>query len=140
MCPTMTLPASVMAGSTITSARGSGSWRAAGKLAARRFSPAHQDCLSTRPPMPTYVALLRAINVSGQNVVPMPALRESLAGLGFNDVRTHLQSGNIVFDARRSDKEVIAAAIKIGIARHFRLDIPVLVMSARELRAIAGAN
>ena len=47
----------------------------------------------------TFVALLRAVNVSGQNRVPMAELRANMAASGFGDVRTYLQSGNIVFDA-----------------------------------------
>ena len=49
--------------------------------------------------MSSYVALLRGINVGGHNRVPMAELRAGLAGLGYSDVRTHLQSGNVVFRA-----------------------------------------
>jgi len=49
--------------------------------------------------MTTYVALLRAVNVSGQNKIPMAKLRRALGGLGLTGVETYLQSGNAVFDA-----------------------------------------
>ena len=52
---------------------------------------------SRMPNSTTYVALLRGINVGGNKPIAMPALREMLAQLGFDDVRSILQSGNLVF-------------------------------------------
>ncbi len=49
--------------------------------------------------MPRYVALLRGVNVGGNKKVPMADLRELLVGLGYTDVRTHLNSGNAVFSS-----------------------------------------
>ena len=51
--------------------------------------------------MPTYVALLRGINLGSKRRVAMADLRELLEGLGYDDVRTHLQSGNVVLGADR---------------------------------------
>src|SRR5665648_883878 len=53
--------------------------------------------------MTTFVALLRAVNVSGQNKIPMAELRRALGGLGLTGVETYLQSGNVVFDAQGDD-------------------------------------
>lgn len=50
-----------------------------------------------------YLALLRGINVGGANIIPMSALRASFEALGFDDVLTYIQSGNVVFRARRGD-------------------------------------
>jgi len=50
----------------------------------------------------TYIALLRGINVSGKNPIPMAKLRETFAALGFAEVRTYLQSGNVVFQTKKA--------------------------------------
>jgi uncharacterized protein (DUF1697 family) len=65
--------------------------------------------------MPTYVALLRAVNVGGTGKLPMADLRKLLAGLGFQNVETYIQSGNAVFDAPGSAAGVhkaLAAALE----------------------------
>lgn len=90
--------------------------------------------------MTSYVALLRGINVSGQNSIRMPELQHSFSGLGFKDVRTYLQSGNVVFSAGQSDEGSHAVAIQAQIAHDFGHVIPVLVMSAKELDEIANSN
>ena len=62
--------------------------------------------------MPTTVALLRAVNVGGRKL-PMADLRELVESLGFSDVRTYIQSGNVVFTSVRAPKpNVIEAAIE----------------------------
>jgi uncharacterized protein (DUF1697 family) len=90
--------------------------------------------------MKTYVALLRGINVSGHNAIRMPELQASFSGLGFADVRTYLQSGNVVFSAGKSNESKLAAAIQARIKQDFGLEVPVLVMSANELEQVANAN
>src|SRR5665647_2268226 len=59
--------------------------------------------------MTTFVALLRAVNVSGQNKIPMAELWRALGGLGLTGVETYLQSGNVVFDAQGDDPAEHAA-------------------------------
>jgi uncharacterized protein (DUF1697 family) len=88
----------------------------------------------------TYVALLRGVNVSGQNAIRMAALKASLASLGFEDVRTYLQSGNVVFMANQSAAAKLAIAIEARIARDFNCKVPVFVMSAEELNSVASSN
>lgn len=90
--------------------------------------------------MTTYLALLRGINVSGKNSIRMPALQESLADMGFKDVRTYLQSGNVVFRDKPADKAKLAAAIEARITRDFGHKVPVRVVSESDLDAIAGSN
>jgi uncharacterized protein (DUF1697 family) len=51
--------------------------------------------------VPTYVALLRGINVGGKNLIRMPALKAAFEDQGFQDVATYIQSGNVVFARRR---------------------------------------
>jgi len=90
--------------------------------------------------MTTFVALLRAVNVSGQNGIPMAELRASMAASGYDDVRTYLQSGNIVFAAAAAAEQELAAEIHQLIAREFGHDVKALVLTAAELARVAAAN
>ena len=90
--------------------------------------------------MTTFVALLRAVNVSGQNKIPMAELRRALGGLGLSGVETYLQSGNVVFDAQGDDPAEHAAAIHGLIDREFGHDVRVLVLTAAELAQVATGN
>jgi uncharacterized protein (DUF1697 family) len=86
------------------------------------------------------VALLRGVNVGGNNVVPMARLRELMGGLGYGGVRTHLQSGNAVFTAPGTPPERAARAIEGELARHLGLNLRVLVRTGEELARIVDAN
>jgi uncharacterized protein (DUF1697 family) len=88
----------------------------------------------------TYIALLRGINVSGQNAIPMSALRDSMARLGFHNVQTYLQSGNIVFQVPPTDETTLSTSIMAEISKEFGHKVPVLVLSAQTLASIANAS
>lgn len=90
--------------------------------------------------MPTYVALLRAVNVSGRNRLPMAELRRLLEGLGLRNVRTYLQSGNAVFDAEDVPAQGLATAVEMRIERDLGPRIGVLVLPAEQLPAVTAAN
>lgn len=90
--------------------------------------------------MTRFVALLRGVNVGGHNKVPMADLREALTRDGPGSVRTYIQSGNIVLDSPIDEVEVAAARVRSVIAREFGLDVPVIALTANELRALAEAN
>jgi uncharacterized protein (DUF1697 family) len=85
--------------------------------------------------MARHVVLLRGINVGAHNRLAMSALREALEDAGFDDVRTHLQSGNVLLTSTASSKRVAADCEKLIQAR-FGLEIPVVVRSGRELAAV----
>lgn len=85
------------------------------------------------------VALLKGVNVGGNNKVPMAYLRELMHGLGYEGVRTHLQSGNAVFTASGTPPE-LAAEIEGQLVRHLGLNIRVLVRTGAELARIVDAN
>jgi uncharacterized protein (DUF1697 family) len=87
----------------------------------------------------SYVALLRAINVGGRNVIPMAALRALCVDLGFAEPRTLLQSGNVVFRTALP-RATIAPTLAAGIERHFGFSIDVIVRSASEWTALIEAN
>ncbi len=86
--------------------------------------------------MPSFVSFLRAINVGGRNMIRMDALKALHESLGFKDVRTHLQSGNVVFRAKAADASKIERAIK----KTFDAEITVILRTAAELRRVVEAN
>lgn len=81
--------------------------------------------------MNKYIVLLRGINVSGKNKISMAELREVLNTLGFQNVQTYIQSGNIVLDANESKIEV-CSKIHLSIKEKFGFDIPVLARTPEE--------
>ena len=90
--------------------------------------------------MPTYVGLLRGVNVGKAKRVPMVELRDVLVGLGYTDVTTLLNSGNAVFKSTARSASGCAAAIARALAGRLGFDIPVVVKSAQELAAIVTGN
>ncbi|MGN1344180.1 MAG: DUF1697 domain-containing protein [Traorella sp.] len=86
--------------------------------------------------MKQYVALLRGINVSGKNKIAMSNLKELLSDLGFMNVKTYLNSGNVVFFSDFDDEIQIAKLIQKKIQDVFGLDIPIYVISFDELKEI----
>jgi uncharacterized protein (DUF1697 family) len=90
--------------------------------------------------MPTYVALLRGINVGKAKRIPMADLRALLEANGCTDVATLLNSGNAVFEARQAPSGQWAARLSAAVAERFGSAVPVIVKSARELQAIAADN
>ncbi|WP_335940015.1 DUF1697 domain-containing protein [Streptomyces sp. PTD5-9] len=89
--------------------------------------------------MTMYAALLRGINVSGHQRVPMAELRALLTELGHGDVRTHLQSGNAVFSSPSDDGERLAAELERAIEERFGFAVPCLVRDGAYLAAVAAA-
>lgn len=85
-----------------------------------------------------YVALLRAVNVGGAKL-PMAELREVCAGLGWREVETYIQSGNVVFDSDAPAAE-LEAALEKAVERHFGLVRPVMVRSADQWLAYASGS
>ena len=80
-----------------------------------------------------FIALLRGINVSGQKMIKMVDLRESLAELPFNNIQTYIQSGNIVFKADEKQTDKIESLIKNKIREKYGFDVPTLVRTPEEL-------
>lgn len=87
----------------------------------------------------TCIALLRGINVGGRNKVPMADLRSLAEGLGWGEVRTYIQSGNLVFEADGKQAR-LEAALEVAIEERFGLEIPVLVRSAADWQAFVEEN
>ncbi len=85
-----------------------------------------------------YVALLRAVNV-GQAKLPMAELREVCAGLGWKNVATYIQSGNVVFEAA-GEPEALEAALEQAVTARFGFERPVIIRSAKQWAAYAAGS
>ena len=90
--------------------------------------------------MTTFVALLRGVNVGKAKRVPMAEFRKLLAGLGHKEVVTLLNSGNAVFRSKSVAPARIASDIAAAIARKLKVEVPVIVKSAKEIAAIVADN
>lgn len=86
--------------------------------------------------MNTFIALLRGINVGGHKKVPMAELRELLTKSGLDNVRTYIQSGNVIFQSSESNKGKLEVVVHKAIKGHFGFDVPILVRSKDEIEAI----
>ncbi|WP_317446045.1 DUF1697 domain-containing protein [Streptomyces collinus] len=88
--------------------------------------------------MTTYAALLRGINVGGSRKVPMAELRTLMTGLGYDGVRTHLQSGQAVFTTGRGDEGSLAAELARAVEERFGFPVDVIVRDHAYLRAVVA--
>ena len=86
-----------------------------------------------------YVAFLRGINVGGNSIVSMAAIKEALVNLGLSDVRTYINSGNVIFSTRASDTQKVGARIETALEEHTGMTIKVLVMDHKGLKKLVSA-
>ena len=86
--------------------------------------------------MKRYIAFLRGINISGKNKVPMAELKKVFEELRFREVKTYLNSGNVIFSSDEDNTGSFTDQIETMIKNHFGLDIPVFVTSKEELEDI----
>lgn len=84
----------------------------------------------------TYIALLRGINVSGQKLIKMTELKTMFETIGFNNVTTYIQSGNVVFSSDEKEVSKIQQKIKQGILKSFGFDVDVQVLESSQLKKI----
>ncbi|HSL69150.1 MAG TPA: DUF1697 domain-containing protein [Longimicrobiales bacterium] len=87
-----------------------------------------------------HIGLLRAVNLAGINKVGMADLRELLSGLGFQNVRTLLQSGNVVFENNGGSSAQVEAQLEKAIARTLGVSTTVFIRSAAEWQSIIANN
>lgn len=90
--------------------------------------------------MNTYIAFLRGVNVSGSNIIKMADLKECLLKEGFVQVKTYIQSGNLVFNATQTNAAAIAQLVSSLIYKNFAIKVPVLVKTIAELQAVLADN
>jgi uncharacterized protein (DUF1697 family) len=88
----------------------------------------------------TYIALLRGINVGGNKMVSMAELKAALTALGFSDVSTLLQSGNVVFTGKAARSAALEATLERDIAKRLGVTCDFHVRTADEWSAMIAAN
>lgn len=89
--------------------------------------------------MNTWIALFRGINVGGNNKLPMKELVSVLEGLGLKNIRTYIQSGNVVFDGK-GESAVLAARMSAAIKTSHGFEPRVLLLDAAKLEQAIKAN
>jgi uncharacterized protein (DUF1697 family) len=88
----------------------------------------------------TYAALLRGVNVGGRGKISMPELVRAFELLGHEDVRSYIQSGNVVFRSKVSNPARVSAALERSIAESLGLETRVIVRTHPQLQAIAAGS
>ena len=87
--------------------------------------------------MARYVALLRGINVGGKNAIPMAGLKSCFEENGFEDVRTYIQSGNVIFSSRVASQAELTKVIERMLRTTFaHYDASVVLRSRSQMRAV----
>ena len=86
--------------------------------------------------MLTYISILRGINVSGQKIIKMDALRKMYENLGFRSVKTYAQSGNVIFKSKDLKIAGLEQTISRQIKKDFGFDVPVFVLTIDKLKKI----
>lgn len=87
-----------------------------------------------------YIAILRGINVGGHRKLPMAALRALLTNLGYENVQTYIQSGNVIFISEEQDQKKIATSITKTIKETYDYDVPVLVKTIAQWKKAIQNN
>lgn len=88
----------------------------------------------------TYVCLIRGINVGGRNIIKMDRLRKAFEGLGYEDVTTYVQSGNVVFKAGERASEDLSRKIEKMILDEFGFPVSVIVKTPEEIQQAIRRN
>ena len=89
--------------------------------------------------METYICILRGINVSGQKLLKMEELRKEFENLGFTNVKSYIQSGNVVFRSAWSTEKLVTS-IKNMISDRFGYQVPVIIRTPLELEGLLKKN
>jgi len=87
----------------------------------------------------SYVALIRAVNVGGTGKLPMAGLRAMCEDAGFEDVRTYIASGNVVFSSGKSET-VVKATLQVRLEAHAGKPVGVLIRTGAEMAAVLAGN
>lgn len=90
--------------------------------------------------MHTYIALLRGINMAGHKVIKMDDLRKCFESMRFKNVRTYIQSGNVIFESSEINTDKLCNTIEKGLTKSFGHEIAVFVRTLEEFKKIAKLN
>mgnify|MGYP000253524690 CR=1 FL=1 len=86
--------------------------------------------------MNTYIALLKGINVGGHKKVPMAELRELLTKTGLQNIKTYIQTGNVIFQSSETNLQNLEKNIQKSITDHFGFEVSVLVITRKHLKRV----
>ncbi|WP_428120364.1 DUF1697 domain-containing protein [Candidatus Poriferisodalis sp.] len=87
-----------------------------------------------------YLVMPRGINVGTRNRVPMAQLRSVLVDMGYHDVATVLQSGNVILTAESAVADEVAAAVQQLLSEEFDVNVPCVARTADQIRAVLDRN
>ena len=90
--------------------------------------------------MNKYVALLRGVNVSGQKIIKMEGLRKHFDDLGYRNVQTYIQSGNVVFESKKGRNQGFEEQIQNKIRKEYTFDVVVILKTPEEIEKIISKN
>lgn len=91
--------------------------------------------------MNRYISILRGINVGGKRKMPMQELRQLLAEQGFNNIKTYIQSGNVIFDAEKEKSQAeLSEIISEAILGKWNFEVPVITFTGGELQQAIAEN
>jgi uncharacterized protein (DUF1697 family) len=85
-----------------------------------------------------YIALFRGINVGGNRKVEMKRLKQAFESLGYLNISTYLNSGNVLFDSQKK-KSIVNKEVEAHLKKEFGFDIPTLIKTKQEMKIIADA-
>jgi uncharacterized protein (DUF1697 family) len=86
-----------------------------------------------------YIALLRGINVGGNNIIRMSDLKASFEELGFSDVVTYIQSGNVLFNTGEKDKQLLIERIEQHLSERFAYQSKIVLLSKEQLQHVVDS-
>lgn len=86
-----------------------------------------------------YLALLRGINVGGNKRIEMTKLKKTFETLGFANVATYINSGNVIFSTENQNSKELAETIEVTIEKNFGFKVPVLIRSQQNIQAVTEA-
>ena len=91
--------------------------------------------------MATYISILRGINVSGKKKILMADLRALYESLGFTNVRTYIQSGNVIFESNTKESDAAKVQkIATAITEKYGFEVPIMLRTAAEFEAVINTN
>lgn len=90
--------------------------------------------------MTRYISILRGINVSGQKIIKMDALRKMYKKLNFEYIQTYVQSGNVIFSVKENDAKVLEKLISLQVEKEFGFYVPIMVLNIKTLEKIIENN
>lgn len=90
--------------------------------------------------MQRYIAFLRGINVGGKNIIKMEKLSATFVSLGFKNVKTFIQSGNVFFDSAANGSDSLTRKIETGLMKEYGSNIKVMLRAVEEMKNMVKQN